>query len=91
MTTGPIGFGILGCGRITRRGLIPGIKGCPGAKLVALASLRRGVAAELAAFASSVAGLVAAAGGGSAAAADVLEAGVVDAESGQVGGEEGEG
>jgi D-xylose 1-dehydrogenase (NADP+, D-xylono-1,5-lactone-forming) len=48
-TTGPIGFGILGCGRITRRGLIPGIKGCPGAKLVALASLRRGVAAELAA------------------------------------------
>ena len=48
MATGPIGFGILGCGRITRRGLIPGIQGCPGAKLAALGSLRAGVAAELA-------------------------------------------
>jgi predicted dehydrogenase len=43
-----IGFGILGCGRITRRGLIPGIAQSPAAELVALASLRPGVAAELA-------------------------------------------
>src|SRR6185295_782120 len=40
-------FGILGCGRITRRGLIPGILQSPSAELVALASLRGGVAAEL--------------------------------------------
>src|SRR5579863_2113707 len=45
--TKPVGFGILGCGRITRRGLIPGIVKSPVAKLVALASLRPGVAAEL--------------------------------------------
>lgn len=44
----PIRFGILGCGRITRRGLIPGITGSPSAELTALASLRPGVAAELA-------------------------------------------
>jgi predicted dehydrogenase len=43
-----IGFGILGCGRITRRGLIPGIAGSRNAKLVALASLRPGVASQLA-------------------------------------------
>jgi predicted dehydrogenase len=43
-----IRFGILGCGRITRRGLIPGITGSPAAELTALASLRPGVAAELA-------------------------------------------
>ena len=41
-------FGILGCGRITRRGLIPGIQQSRGAKLTALASLRPGVAAQLA-------------------------------------------
>jgi xylose dehydrogenase (NAD/NADP) len=44
----PIRFGILGCGRITRRGLIPGVTQSPAAELVALASLRPGVAAELA-------------------------------------------
>ena len=43
-----IRFGILGCGRITRRGLIPGINGSPAAELTAFASLRPGVAAELA-------------------------------------------
>jgi D-xylose 1-dehydrogenase (NADP+, D-xylono-1,5-lactone-forming) len=43
-----IRFGILGCGRITRRGLIPGIAGSPSAELTALASLRPGTAAELA-------------------------------------------
>ncbi|MCY2964399.1 MAG: Gfo/Idh/MocA family oxidoreductase [Planctomycetota bacterium] len=43
-----IRFGILGCGRITRRGLVPGITGSPAAELTALASLRPGVAAELA-------------------------------------------
>ncbi|MBS0265584.1 MAG: Gfo/Idh/MocA family oxidoreductase [Planctomycetes bacterium] len=43
-----IRFGILGCGRITRRGLIPGITQSPAAELVALASQRPGVAAELA-------------------------------------------
>lgn len=46
--TKPIRFGILGCGRITRRGLIPGITESPAAELTALASLRPGVAAELA-------------------------------------------
>lgn len=46
--TKKIRFGILGCGRITRRGLIPGISGSPAAELAALASLRPGVAAELA-------------------------------------------
>lgn len=46
--THPIRFGILGCGRITRRGLIPGIAGSPAAELAALASLRPGVAAALA-------------------------------------------
>jgi predicted dehydrogenase len=46
--TNKIRFGILGCGRITRRGLIPGIKDSPAATLAALASLRPGVAAELA-------------------------------------------
>jgi len=46
--TKQVGFGILGCGRITRRGLVPGIVQSPAAKLVALASLRPGVAAELA-------------------------------------------
>jgi D-xylose 1-dehydrogenase (NADP+, D-xylono-1,5-lactone-forming) len=46
--TEPIRFGILGCGRITRRGLIPGIQGSPAASLTALASLRPGVAAALA-------------------------------------------
>ncbi|MBX3441130.1 MAG: Gfo/Idh/MocA family oxidoreductase [Planctomyces sp.] len=44
-----IRFGILGCGRITARGLIPGIKGSSKAELYALASLRPGVAAEWAA------------------------------------------
>jgi predicted dehydrogenase len=44
----PIRFGILGCGRITRRGLIPGVTLSPAAELVALASQRPGVAAELA-------------------------------------------
>ncbi len=44
-----IGFGILGCGRITRRGLIPGIAGAKGARLAALGSLRPGVAQTLAA------------------------------------------
>lgn len=44
----PIRFGILGCGRITRRGLIPGITESPAAELAALASLRPGVAAQLA-------------------------------------------
>jgi D-xylose 1-dehydrogenase (NADP+, D-xylono-1,5-lactone-forming) len=46
--TRPIRFGILGCGRITRRGLVPGIVQSPAAALTALASLRPGVAAELA-------------------------------------------
>jgi predicted dehydrogenase len=41
-----IRFGILGCGRITARGLIPGIKGSHSAELTALASERPGVAAE---------------------------------------------
>jgi xylose dehydrogenase (NAD/NADP) len=45
--TQPIRFGILGCGRITRRGLVPGIVQSTAAKLTALASLRPGVAAEL--------------------------------------------
>jgi predicted dehydrogenase len=44
----PIRFGILGCGRITRRGLVPGVTQSSAAELVALASLRPGVAAELA-------------------------------------------
>jgi D-xylose 1-dehydrogenase (NADP+, D-xylono-1,5-lactone-forming) len=44
-----IRFGILGCGRITARGLIPGISGSPAAELYALASERPGVAAEWAA------------------------------------------
>ncbi len=43
-----IRFGILGCGRITRRGLIPGILQSPAAELAALASLRAGIASELA-------------------------------------------
>ena len=46
--TRPVRFGILGCGRITRRGLVPGIVESPVAELTALASLRPGVAAELA-------------------------------------------
>ncbi|MFN0050946.1 MAG: Gfo/Idh/MocA family protein [Planctomycetales bacterium] len=46
--TRPVRFGILGCGRITRRGLIPGILESPAAELAGLASLRPGVAAELA-------------------------------------------
>ncbi|HVJ85568.1 MAG TPA: Gfo/Idh/MocA family oxidoreductase, partial [Caulifigura sp.] len=41
-----IRFGLLGCGRITARGLIPGIKGSQTAELTALASERPGVAAE---------------------------------------------
>jgi len=41
-----IRFGILGCGRITGRGLIPGIKGSSKGELYALASERPGVAAE---------------------------------------------
>lgn len=44
----PLRFGILGCGRITRRGLIPGLKQSRGARLAALASLRPGIAAQLA-------------------------------------------
>ena len=44
-----IRFGLLGCGRITARGLIPGIKGSETAELTALASERPGVAAEWAA------------------------------------------
>lgn len=43
-----IKFGILGCGRITRRGLVPGITESPAAELAAVASLRPGVAATLA-------------------------------------------
>jgi predicted dehydrogenase len=46
--TNQIRFGVLGCGRITRRGFIPGILVSRAAKLTALASLRPGVAAELA-------------------------------------------
>lgn len=46
--TRAIRFGILGCGRITRRGLIPGITLSPAAELTGLASLRPGVAEELA-------------------------------------------
>jgi predicted dehydrogenase len=46
--TNKIRFGVLGCGRITRRGFLPGILLSPAAKLTALASLRAGVAAELA-------------------------------------------
>jgi D-xylose 1-dehydrogenase (NADP+, D-xylono-1,5-lactone-forming) len=41
-----IRFGLLGCGRISARGLIPGIKGSRTAELTALASERPGVAAE---------------------------------------------
>ena len=48
MMTTQIKWGILGCGRITRRGLIPGIQGSKEAKLVALASRRAGVAEQLA-------------------------------------------
>jgi predicted dehydrogenase len=48
MAKRPIRFGILGCGRITRRGLVPGIMQSPAAELIALASLRPNVAAELA-------------------------------------------
>jgi predicted dehydrogenase len=39
-------FGLLGCGRITARGLIPGISGSTTAELTALASERPGVAEE---------------------------------------------
>lgn len=46
--TKKIRFGILGCGRITRRGLIPGITGSAAAELGALASLRPGIADVLA-------------------------------------------
>lgn len=42
----PIKFGILGCGRIVHRGLIPGILGSNRAVLHALASERPGVAQE---------------------------------------------
>jgi len=42
-------FGLLGCGRITARGLIPGITGSKTAELTALASERPGVAEEWAA------------------------------------------
>ncbi len=38
--TKPVGFGILGCGRITRGGLIPGIVQSPGAKRRLTISLR---------------------------------------------------
>ncbi len=41
-----IRFGLLGCGRISARGLIPGIKGSTTAELTALASERPGVAAD---------------------------------------------
>lgn len=47
--TKPVRFGILGCGRITRRGLVPGIRQSKNGRIAALASLRPGVAAELAA------------------------------------------
>ena len=47
--TDKIKFGILGCGRIVHRGLIPGITGSPEAELYAIASQRPGVAAEVAA------------------------------------------
>lgn len=46
--TKKIRFGILGCGRITRRGLVPGITESPAAELGALASLRPGIAEALA-------------------------------------------
>ncbi len=42
----PLKFGILGCGRIVQRGLIPGLKGSQLAVLHALASERPGVAQE---------------------------------------------
>ena len=48
MAVGKIRFGILGCGRITRRGLIPGILGSSQAELAVLASQRPGVAEQLA-------------------------------------------
>lgn len=41
-----IKFGILGCGRIVERGLIPGLKESPAATLHAIASQRPGVAQE---------------------------------------------
>src|SRR5260370_690932 len=46
--TKKIRFGVLGCGRITRRGFIPGVMQSPAAELMALASLRPEIAAELA-------------------------------------------
>jgi D-xylose 1-dehydrogenase (NADP+, D-xylono-1,5-lactone-forming) len=67
MAAGEIGYGILGCGRITRRGLIPGIAGSKNGRLAALASLRPGVAAELAREV-----------GGSVAAYDSYEAVIAD-------------
>jgi len=42
-----IKFGILGCGRIVHRGLIPGITESPEAELYAIASQRPGVAADV--------------------------------------------
>lgn len=42
----PIRFGILGCGRIVERGLLPGLSESHAARLYAIASQRPGVAAE---------------------------------------------
>ena len=44
--TEQIRFGILGCGRIVERGLLPGLAESPAARLCAIASQRLGVAEE---------------------------------------------
>lgn len=44
--TSPVKFGILGCGRIVERGLVPGLAESPLAELFAIASQRPGVAAD---------------------------------------------
>jgi xylose dehydrogenase (NAD/NADP) len=44
----PIKFGVLGCGRIVHRGFLPGIAASPQATLHAVASLRPGVAPQVA-------------------------------------------
>jgi len=45
---GTMKFGVLGCGRIVHRALLPGIGGAPQATLHAVASLRPGVARQVA-------------------------------------------
>jgi predicted dehydrogenase len=54
-----INFGILGCGRITNRGMIPGLLGSRSGRLRALASRRPGMAAQVAlGLAAQAAGVI---------------------------------